>query len=188
MLFSCYISLVMAGASSLWMDLGKTWPKTVVQLLRGDDGKKRGATAGHCSPWRGSRQKLFKRVGHDLVFARAMASLPWPAKPWCGITRVVWDVRVWCRMYGGGVGCTADWNSLVKCALLRRGMVAGRSPPYLRLRVHNFFWVFKETRPERRGVVAGQSPPYLRFRTHKRNNVDDVHEENQDGVVLDVGG
>ena len=73
-----------------------------------DDGRKKGATAGHCSPWTaGSRQKLLKRVGHDLVFTQAMASLPWPARPWCGIVyslrvgyaRVVWDVRGWCGMY-----------------------------------------------------------------------------------------
>ena len=43
-LFSCYISLVMAGASSLWMDLGKIWPEAVVQLPRGDNGRKKRQT------------------------------------------------------------------------------------------------------------------------------------------------
>ena len=67
-----------------------------------DDGRKKGATAGHCSPWTAcSRQKLLKRVGHDLVFTQAMASLPWPARPWCGIVYLPWD-----GMYGDGVGCT----------------------------------------------------------------------------------
>ena len=105
---------------------------------------------------------------------------PWPARPWCGIVyslrvgyaRVVWDVRGWYGMYS-----RLDFSGYVrKYALCRRGMVAGRSPPYLRLRVHKKSLAFKEIRPERRGVVAGRSLPYLRFRARKRNNVDDVHE------------
>ena len=147
--------------------------------------KKRGATAGHCSPWRQAQDKSCSRGLVMIWFSPG----PWPAFhgqlslgagllicPSEGCAGVVWDVRGWCRMYGGGVGCTADWNSLVEYALLRRGMVAGRSPPYLRLRVQKKGLAFKEIRPERRGVVAGRSLPYLRFRTRKRNNVDDVHE------------
>ena len=89
-----------------------------------------------------------------------------------GYARVVWDVRGWYGMYS-----RLDFSGYVrKYALCRRGMVAGRSPPYLRLRVHKKSLAFKEIRPERRGVVAGRSLPYLRFRARKRNNVDDVHE------------
>ena len=89
-----------------------------------------------------------------------------------GYARVVWDVRGWCGMYS-----RLEFSGYVrKYALCRRGMVAGRSPPYLRLRVHKKNLAFKEIRPERRGVVAGRSLPYLRFRARKRNNVDDVHE------------
>ena len=59
-----------------------------------------------------------------------------------GYARVVWDVRGWYGMYS-----RLEFSGYVrKYALCRRGMVAGRSPPY------------------------------LRFRAHKRNNVDDVHE------------
>ena len=65
--------------------------------------EKKGATAGQCSPWTaGSRQKLLKRVGHDLIFTQAMASLPWPARPWCGIVYSPWGGI--CE--GGVVGCT----------------------------------------------------------------------------------
>ena len=89
-----------------------------------------------------------------------------------GDARVVWDVRGWYGMYS-----RLEFSGYVrKYALCRRGMLAGRSPPYLRLRVHKKNLAFKEIRPERRGVVAGRSLPYLRFRARRRNNVDDVHE------------
>ena len=89
-----------------------------------------------------------------------------------GCAEVVWDVRGWYGMYS-----RLEFSGYVrKYALCRRGMVAGRSPPYLRLRVHKKNLAFKEIRPERWGVVAGRSLPYLRFRARKRNNVDDVHE------------
>ena len=145
-----------------------------------DDGRKKGATAGHCSPWTaGSRQKLLKRVGHDLVFTQAMASLPWPAigpgvglviRLGVGYARVVWDVWGWhvqpigifwlckeVRPLQAGYGCRAI------------ATIPPLASPQKNL-------AFKEIRPERRGVVAGQSLPYLRFRARKRNNVDDVHE------------
>ena len=170
------------GRCFIFMDgLRKDLARSSCTVTAIDDGRKKGATAGHCSPWTaGSRQKLLKRVGHDLVFTQAMASLPWPARPWCGIVyslrvgyaRVVWDVRGWYGMYS-----RLEFSGYVrKYALCRRGMVAGRSPPYLRLRVHKKNLAFKEIRPERRGVVAGRSLPYLRFRARRRNNVDDVHE------------
>ena len=172
----------MCGLSS-WkrLRLGKTWPETVVQLLRGDDGKKRGATAGHCSPWRQAQDKSCSR---GLVMTWFLPR-PWPAfhgqlgpgvglfiRLGVGYARVVWDVRGWYGMYS-----RLEFSGYVrKYALCRRGMVAGRSPPYLRLRFHKKSLASKEIRPERRGVVAGRSLPYLRFRARKRNNVDDVHE------------
>ena len=53
-----------------------------------------------------------------------------------GYARVVWDVRGWYGMYS-----RLDFSGYVrKYALCRRGMVAGRSPLYLRLRVHKKAW------------------------------------------------
>ena len=84
-----FLSYILSdGRCFIFMDgLRKDWARSICTVTAIDDGRKKGATAGHCSPWTaGSRQKLLKRVGHDLAFTRAMASLPWPAKPWCGIT------------------------------------------------------------------------------------------------------
>ena len=126
------------GRCFIFMDgLRKDLARSSCTVTAIDDGRKKGATAGHCSPWTaGSRQKLLKRVGHDLVLPR-----PWPAfhgqlgpgvglfiRLGVGYARVVWDVRGWYGMYS-----RLDFSGYVrKYALCRRGMVAGRSPPYLR--------------------------------------------------------
>ena len=124
-----------------------------------------------------------RRLAQDNSCSRGLVMTwflprPWPAfhgqlGPGVGLfIRLGWDMRGWYGMYS-----RLDFSGYVrKYALCRRGMAAGRSPPYLRLRVHKKSLAFKEIRPERRGVVAGRSLPYLRFRARKRNNVDDVHE------------
>ena len=91
------------GRCFIFMDgLRKDLARSSCTVTAIDDGRKKGATAGHCSPWTaGSRQKLLQRVGHDLVFTQAMASLPWPARPWCGIVYSPWG-----GICEGGVGCT----------------------------------------------------------------------------------
>ena len=90
---------------------------------------------------------------------------PWPARPWCGIVyslrvgyaRVVWDVRGWYGMYS-----RLDFSGYVrKYALCRRGMVAGRSTPYLRLRVHKKAWHLRKY--AQRGGVWWQGDRYHTF-------------------------
>ena len=101
-----------------------TWPETVVQLLRGDDGKKeRSHSRALFTMETGSRQKLLKRVGHDLVFTQA--SLPWPAGPWYGIVYSPWG-----GICEAGVGCT--------------GVVWDVQPI-------GIFWLCKEVRPLQAG-------------------------------------
>ena len=106
---------------------------------------------------------------------RPWPARPWCGivySPWGGIceggvgcTGVVWDVQpigfFWLckevRPLQAGYGCRAI------------ATIPPLASPQKSL-------AFKEIRPERRGVVAGRSLPYLRFRARKRNNVDDVHE------------
>ena len=114
-LFSCYIFLVMAGASSLWMDRGKTWTEAVVQLLRltMEEEKEPRPAIVHHGP-----QAQDKSCSRGLVMTWFLPR-PWPAfhgqlGPGVGLfIRLGWDMRGWCGMYGGGMGCTADWIFLV---------------------------------------------------------------------------
>ena len=128
------------GRCFIFMDgLRKDLARSSCTVTAIDDGRKKGATAGHCSPWTaGSRQKLLKRVGHDLVFTQAMASLPWPARPWCGIVYSPWG-----GICEGGVGCT--------------GVVWDVQPI-------GFFWLCKEVRPLQAGYgcrAIATIPPLL---------------------------
>ena len=74
-----------------------------------------------------------------------------------GYARVVLDVRGWYGMYS-----RLEFSGYVrKYALCRRGMVAGRSPPYLRLRVHKKAWHLRKY--VQRGGVWWQGDRYHTF-------------------------
>ena len=96
------------GRCFIFMDgLRKDLARSSCTVTAIDDGRKKGATAGHCSPWTaGSRQKLLKRVGHGLVFTQAMASLLWSATHSICTRQWMTYMKKVKRMCGGGVGCT----------------------------------------------------------------------------------